>query len=103
MLKKKQLKEVEGYDKVYVHEDLTPMRSKMLKFIKDNSDSLGLGSTWTSEGKIFAQPKYPRGLAREQRPRAHVIESPDDFYKIGVNPPPFKALELEEYLFLPRN
>ena len=103
MQKKKTLKEAEGYDNIYIHEDLTLLRSKMLKFIKDHKTDLRLKGAWTAEGKIFAQPDYPDGLARENRPRAHVIENPDDLFKLGIDFLPYAELNLDEYLFIPRH
>ena len=100
MRKKKVLKEKEGYDSIYIHEDLTPLRSKLLKHIKDNKDGYNLKSAWTSEGKILCQPKYPVGLPAEQRPRLIPVETPDDLFHLGANRVDYKGLGLESYLFI---
>ena len=100
MRKKKTLKEKEGYDKTYVLEDLTPLRSKLLKYIKNRKDLFNLAFVWTSEGKILCQPQYPKGLAKEKRPRAIVIESPDELFKIGAQRIDYEELGLDSYRFI---
>ena len=100
MKQKKTLKDKEGYDNIYIHEDLTPLRSKMVKYIKDHKEDLGLNSVWTVEGKIYTQAKFPRGLPFKDRPRPIVLEDPGDIFKIGVDRIPFADLDLKDFLFV---
>ena len=99
MKKKKVLKEAEGYDKIYIHEDLTPLRSKLLKYIKNYKEQFNLKYVWTSEGRILCQPKYPDGLPVDKRPRVITVENPDELFKLGAYSIDYKALGLESYRF----
>lgn len=96
MSKKKELKDKPGYGKVFINEDLTSLRAKLLKFTKDLPM---VGRAWTSNGKILAARKLPPG-ADPKHPSARPvsIESPDDLFKLGVTDLQFedyKALGLE--------
>ena len=63
MEKKKSLKGKDGYQKVYINDDLTPLRAKLLALVKrlDNVDK-----AWTVGGSIHCTKKVPPGLALER-------------------------------------
>ena len=62
---------------VFIQEDLTNQRSKMLKFIKgrDNVDRVQ-----TSDGRLRVALKEDCGAGRRVN-----VENPDDLFKIGVD------------------
>ena len=70
---KKLLKGNTSYDKVFINEDLTTLRFKLLHCIK----SMDLvKSVTTRDGKMHCQMKNGR---------KEVVENPDDLFKLGVN------------------
>ena len=73
MEKKKSLKGKDGYQKVYINDDLTPLRAKLL----DNVDK-----AWTVGG------------GANQRPVLVVIDTPDDLFKLGLEQVDFWSLGL---------
>ena len=92
MEKKKSLKGKDGYQKVYINDDLTPLRAKLLALVKrlDNVDK-----AWTVGGSIHCTKKVPPGLApgANQRPVV-VIDTPDDLFKLGLEQIDFRSLGL---------
>ena len=87
MRKKKVLRD--KTDKVFLNDDLTPLRAKLLKVVKElpNTDKV-----WTIEGKIMctkrAAPGTKRaapGSSQSANPKPVVIESPDDLFQLGVD------------------
>ena len=56
MMSKKNLKTKAGYNKTYIHEDITRLRAKMLHFVKEVP---GIGRVWTREGLIYCKRKGP--------------------------------------------
>ena len=70
---KKHLKGDETYVKVFINEDLTSLRFKLLQYVK-NMDSVK--SVSTREGKILC---YLRNGRKE------LVETPDALFKLGVH------------------
>lgn len=62
---------------VFIQEDLTQQRSKLLRFVKAHANT---ERTRTSEGRIRVTLKDDRGAGRNV-----IIENPDDLFKIGVD------------------
>lgn len=62
---------------VFIQEDLTPSRSKLLKFLKSHENTQ---RARTSEGRIRVILKHDRGAGTTV-----TIENPDDLFKIGVD------------------
>lgn len=86
LMKKK--KELKGKPKkIYINEDLTPLRVSMLKMVKDHSD---VESATTVDGKILAW--------RNGKDRPIVIHTPDDLYKVGITLPDWKYLKLDHLI-----
>lgn len=73
--------------KVYVNEDLTPMRVTMLKIVKDQPN---VKSATTRDGKILTW------LTGKDRPVE--INTPDDLFKVGILSPDWKRLKLEHLI-----
>jgi len=96
MKKKKSLKDVAAYKNVYINDDLTPLRARLLGTVK-RLDTIK--STWTVDGKILAQPKFPEGLPEDKRPKPISIETPDDLFKLGLNEINFEELGLGHLKF----
>ena len=60
MRNKKSLKTKERYNKIFINDDLTRLRSKLLKYVK----TLHKGEkAWTIGGKIMCELKKIPGLA----------------------------------------
>lgn len=92
MAKKKSLKGKEGFLRVYVNDDLTPLRAKLLALVKRLDD---VDKAWTVGGRIHCTKKTPLGLApgASQRPVV-IIDTPDDLFKLGVEQIDFGFLGL---------
>ena len=90
--KKKNLKGKDGYQRVFINDDITPLRARLLGYVK------GLGCVeraWTIDGRIHCVKKSPLGLAPTDRPRPLVIETPDDLFKLGLDHIDYSALGLD--------
>lgn len=70
--------------KIFINEDLTPLRATMLKMVKEQS---GVKSFTTRDGRILVW------LEGSQRPVE--VVTPDDLHKVGINAPDWKMLKLE--------
>ena len=62
---------------VFVQEDLTQPRSKLLRFVKNHENT---DRARTSEGRIRATLKTDRGAGKSV-----VLENPDDLFKLGID------------------
>ncbi|KAL8622490.1 hypothetical protein ACOMHN_034153 [Nucella lapillus] len=92
MEKKKNLKGKTGYERVFVNDDLTPLRARLLGFMKRLDQ---VERAWTVDGRIFCGRKSPPGLSPELRPKPVIIETPDDLFdKLGVDFIDYGALGL---------
>jgi hypothetical protein len=81
MKKKRALKELPQYRKVYVNDDLTALRMRLLSYVK-KVDSVERAQT-TPDGRIRCEMKKKRP-GSDQR-EVIIIESPDDLFKIGAD------------------
>lgn len=90
MKQKKQLKDKQEYKHVYINDDITPLRARMLGYIK----KMGTFQAWTFDGKIYCAKKVPLGLHPSDRPKPTVIETPDDLFKLGINRVDYASLGL---------
>ena len=66
-----------GFKGLFIQEDLTNQRSKMLKFLKGNDN---VERVQTSEGWLRVMLKEDKGAGKRV-----VIENPDDMFKIGLD------------------
>ena len=81
MMKRRALKDKEQYKGVYINDDLTPMRAKLLRKCK-NIDLVESCRT-THDGRIRCQLKQAPG---HQGPaKVVMIETPDDLFHLGFN------------------
>ncbi|KAL8620923.1 hypothetical protein ACOMHN_044070 [Nucella lapillus] len=87
MEKKKTLKEKPGYKGIFLnddltHDDLTPLRARLLGFVKRLEK---VERAWTTDGRIYVK-KFPPGLhMADHQQRPVVIETPGDLFKqLGV-------------------
>ena len=87
MLKKRALKDLPNRKNVTIFEDLTPLRSRMLSFIK-KQDTVDHAYT-VNGGKILVALK-------ENKERKVAVESPEDLRKIGIKVIPYQELGLED-------
>ena len=95
MKMKKNLQDMEGYDGVFITDDLTPMRRTLLWYIKKHV--AGVDKAWTVDGKIKVQ--MLRKVRQKDRSNIYVIENPDDLGIIGVKDIDYKKLKLEHLEF----
>lgn len=79
---KKELKKKQK--KIFINEDLTPMKATMLKMVKEQP---GVSNATTKEGKILAW------MAGKDRPVE--VTTPDELGKVGITSPDWKRLRLE--------
>ena len=89
MKAKKKLKDVAG-GKIYVNEDLTPLRMKLLKIVKEKKE---YKHAHTINGRIVVFRDKKRSY----------IENPDDLFKvdIDVDQETLTRLGLSNYLIAP--
>ena len=77
MQKKKVLKDKREYTGVYVFDDLTTLRAKMLYYLKKKVPVVE--NAWTIDGRIHCTKKRPPGLSERESPRRiFTIDTPDD-------------------------
>ncbi|KAL8591286.1 hypothetical protein ACOMHN_060588 [Nucella lapillus] len=92
MEKKKNLKGKTGYERVFVNDDLTPLRARLLGFVKRLDQ---VERAWTVDGRILCVRKSPPSLSPKLRPKPVIIETPDDLFdKLGVDFIDYGALGL---------
>lgn len=82
MRNKKKLKDRQR--KVYINEDLTFLRAKMMSLVKEQETVKNVS---TREGSILAWPTSGG--------RPVVVNSPDDLEKVGITSPDWKKLKLD--------
>ncbi|KAK7499245.1 hypothetical protein BaRGS_00009505 [Batillaria attramentaria] len=96
MSKKKAQKNKGGYEKVFINEDLTNLRVKLLHYTRDLPT---VERAWTSNGKIWAVRKRPPGSTPNSATTQPIsIENPDDLFKLGVSTVSYKDLGLDYLL-----
>ena len=68
---------------IFLNDDLTPLRSKMMYAIKQT----GQWNVWSVRGLLHCTKKLPEGVQRVdgQRPDLVIVETPDDLAKVGFN------------------
>ena len=95
MQKKKVLKDKREYAGVYVFDDLTTLRAKMLYYLKKKVPVVE--NAWTIDGRIHCTKKRLPGLSeRESLRRIFTINTPDDLFKLGVDAVDFEELGLAD-------
>ena len=95
MQKKKVLKDKLEYTGVYVFDDLTTLRAKLLYYLKKKVPVVE--NAWTIDGRIHCTKKRPPGLSeRESLRRIFTINTPDDLFKLGVDAVDFEELGLAD-------
>lgn len=82
---KKELKKKQK--KIYINEDLTPLRSTLLKMTKEQA---AVRNVSTRDGRILAW------LVDKERPVE--INTPDDLFKVGIDSPDWKRLKLDHLM-----
>ena len=98
MFNKKNLKSKAGYKDIFMHEDITRMRSKLLHFVKNLPS---IGRTWTKDGQIFCKRKGPNNTVVGDA--IGPIENADQlfhFFGVILNSHDIRNLGLDGYLFL---
>ena len=95
MKKKKILKDKREYAGVYVFDDLTTLRAKMLYYLKKKVPVVE--NAWTIDGRIHCTKKRPIDLSeRESLRRIFTINTPDHLCKLGVDAVDFEELGLAD-------
>ena len=100
---KSKLKDLESYINAFITEDLTPLRSKLLHYIKTNCENFVLAHTIngkirvkksaTSTGRILSEGEKDEGMGNWIS-----INSPEDLAKQGENID-FKSLNYYPLIF----
>ena len=90
MKNRRNLKDKPGYDRVYVNEDLTQLRKRLLDTVKRCPR---VSRANTKDGKIFCNLRdAPDG-------RPVIIQSPDDLFKLGFEDIPYEELGLLSFVY----
>lgn len=92
MKKRKDLKDKQGYRDVFINDDLTPMRSKLLFDCKKLSNVQRV--TTTHDGRIQCQLKSPAG---SEPGKVVYVENPDDLFELGVDSVDYSRYGLQHY------
>lgn len=95
MAKKKSLQSKDNFKRVFINDDVTPLRARLLGYVKRLEK---VEKAWTFEGKIYCSLKSQSGGER-QRPVA--VETPDDLFKLGVTGVDYAALGLTHLIEQP--
>lgn len=82
---KKKLKESDDFKRVYITEDLTRLRLRMLEMLRENPKTQ---SVYTRDGKIVCFLK--------DQDRRYYIDSPDDLSQLGYKDVYFARLGLQD-------
>ena len=85
LVNKNKLRNKENYRGVYINEDLTPLKSKLLQYVKRQDV---VESAFTREGKVICHTSDGSRVA---------VEKPDDLFKLGLPNVDFAALGLGTY------
>ena len=85
LVNKNKLKNKENYRGVYINEDLTPLRSKLLQYVKKQDV---VESAYTREGKVICRTRDGSRVT---------VETPDDLFKLGLTNVDYAALGLGAY------
>lgn len=75
--------------KIYINEDLTPLRAAMMKMVKDQA---GVKNVTSRNGKIVA-------WLNDEPNRAIEINTPDDLNKVGIVTPDWKRLKMDHLVW----
>jgi hypothetical protein len=87
MANKKKMKDLPQYKgKVFVNEDITPLRAKMVKYAKDQKN---VKAVYTVRGIIKCVLHDGKKIN---------LENPDDFFKLGLTSIDYSALGLAHYM-----
>jgi len=84
---RKHLKDKDGFKSTYINEDLTTLRSRMLKLLKSNPQ---VKRAHTKNGRIHCNYGHDD--------RHVVIDTPDDLFRVGYDNLPFADLGIENPL-----
>ena len=98
MIMKKNLKNKDGYRHIFMHEDITRLRSKLLHYVKNLPN---IGRTWTKDGQIFCKRKGPNNTVVGDP--IGPIENADHlfhFFGVVLTSQDVRNLGLEGYVFL---
>ena len=96
MKAKKELNNINDMKGIFVNDDLTPLRARLLGYIKELDQ---VARAWTVDGRIYAAKKCPVGLPDDQRPPPVRVENPDDLFKLGEDNINFERLGLNHLEF----
>lgn len=76
-------------NKIFINEDLTPLRAAMMKMVKEQT---GVRNVTSRNGKIVA-------WLNEDPNRAIEIDTPDDMSKVGIVTPDWKRLKMDHLVW----
>lgn len=96
MIKKKNLRDMQGYNRVFINEDLTGLRQRLLGYVKSLPN---VESAWTIGGRILAKKKSPSGLPEDKAQRPVRITSPDDLFLLGIDKVDYERLGISSIAF----
>ena len=66
-----------------IYEDVTPLRSRMMYHLRQRNDKQAFRYVWSKGGRIYARTPEDAALPREQQPKPHIFNTPDDLKKVG--------------------
>ena len=94
MKMKKNLKEKEGYEGVFITDDLTPLRMRLLGYVKKLP---GVKKAWSYDGKIKVEMEQK--VDPNDKSSIYTIQNPDDLFDLGYNQVDYHKLGLDMLAF----
>jgi hypothetical protein len=93
MKAKRNLKGKEEYKRIFVNDDITPLRARLLGYVKQLES---VEKAYTVDGRIYCVTKsagqHPSGKPGRSKPV--IVESPDNLFRLGVTQVDYNALGL---------
>ena len=84
MTNKKMLRTIERYRHIYVNDDITPLRSRMLRTLKNDDE---VKRVWTIDGNFHCIVVENNAKVKKR------LETPDDLFKLGWSQDAITRLE----------
>ena len=68
-----------------IYEDVTPLRSRVMYHLRQRDDKQAFRYVWSKGGRIYARTPQEAALPRDQQPKPHIFNTPDDLEKVGFS------------------
>ena len=80
---RKKLREHSDYDSVYINDHVTPLRNRIMYELRNRENKQMFKFVWSRQGKIYARKFSEITNDRNNQPKPHVIQRPEDLKSLG--------------------